>query len=103
MTSTDTLAERAQAASDRLARQDEVRSKLSEELAEDAQVLRDQPAIADIPVSAPPAPKLDSSPKPGAPPKRSGPNPFVVIGVALLAGFVLAKLIDRRGHGHSRR
>jgi hypothetical protein len=31
-----------------------------------------------------------------------GPNPFLVLGVALVAGVALAKWIDRRGHAHPR-
>ena len=43
-----------------------------------------------------------------APPEKKGagggggPNPFLVIGVALVAGIVLAKVIDWRGHAHPR-
>jgi len=32
----------------------------------------------------------------------AGPNPFLVIGVALVLGVALAKVIDRRGHAHPR-
>jgi hypothetical protein len=39
-------------------------------------------------------------------PKRSkgggGPSPWVVIGVAFAAGYVLAKVLDWRGHAHPR-
>lgn len=31
-----------------------------------------------------------------------GPNPFVVVGAALVLGIVLAKLIDWRSHAHPR-
>ena len=37
-----------------------------------------------------------SLPRPKAP---GAPNPLVVVGVALVAGIVLARLIDSRGHG----
>jgi hypothetical protein len=33
----------------------------------------------------------------------NGPNPFVVVGAALAVGVVLARWIDWRGHGRSRR
>ena len=33
----------------------------------------------------------------------NGPNPFVVVGAALAAGVFLARWIDWRGHGRSRR
>jgi hypothetical protein len=49
---------------------------------------------------APSGPRLER-PKPA---KRSGsPSPFAVIGGALVAGYVLAKAIDWRGHAHPRR
>jgi hypothetical protein len=44
-----------------------------------------------------------SVPVDGVQPPRRGPNPFLVVGVALVAGVVLAKWIDWRGHGHPRR
>jgi hypothetical protein len=33
----------------------------------------------------------------------SGPNPLLVLGVALIAGYTIAKVIDWRGHAHPRR
>ena len=48
--------------------------------------------------SAPSGPQL-SRPKPKR--KRgSGPSPWLVIGAALAGGYVLAKVIDWRGHAH---
>lgn len=37
-------------------------------------------------------------------PKRrgAGPNPWLVVGVALAAGILVAKWIDWRGHAHPR-
>jgi hypothetical protein len=55
-------------------------------------------------LEAPSAPPL-SAPRPSRPPKKKrqgGPNPFVVAGIALAAGIVLAKVIDWRGHAHPR-
>ena len=43
-----------------------------------------------------------SGPQLGKRPKRGGPNPFLVMGVALAAGIALAKLVDWRGHAHPR-
>ena len=46
-----------------------------------------------------------SGPQLGKRPKRrgsGGPNPFVVAGAALLAGVLLAKWLDWRGHAHPR-
>ena len=34
--------------------------------------------------------------------KKTGPNPFVVVGVALALGITLAKVIDWRGYAHPR-
>ena len=31
-----------------------------------------------------------------------GPNPFLVIGIALAVGVLLAKIVDWRGHAHPR-
>ena len=49
--------------------------------------------------SAPSGPQL-SRPKTPKAKKQGGPSPFLVIGVALAAGYVLAKAIDWRGHAH---
>jgi hypothetical protein len=35
--------------------------------------------------------------------KSGGPNPVVVVAAAALAGVLVAKLIDWRGHAHPRR
>lgn len=37
------------------------------------------------------------------PESATGPNPFAVVGAALLGGVVLARWIARRGHGHAGR
>jgi hypothetical protein len=101
-------------------------AKLADELAEDAVFLRKlKPSLikarakggapiaetADQEPPAPSAPQMTTAPpkpKPKRKPKakkrgpKGGPNPFVVAGVALAAGIVLAKLIDWRGHAHPR-
>jgi hypothetical protein len=41
-------------------------------------------------------------PKPPKKKRSGGPSPFLVIGAALAAGYVLAKVIDWRGHAHPR-
>jgi hypothetical protein len=74
--SIDALADKAQATSDRLAGSNGV----EDELADDAASVG----------------KLEPRPRAG------GPNPFVVLGVAFVAGIALAKLLDWRGHGHPR-
>ena len=91
-------------------------AKLAEPLAEDADLIRKmKPSLikarargqaptdqkhAQTTVS-PPGPQLGSRPKPKK--KRvGGPNPLLVVGVALATGIFLAKWIDWRGHAHPR-
>ena len=50
-----------------------------------------------------PPPKPTSKKKPKSKKKRrGGPPPVVIVGAALVAGIVLAKVIDWRGHAHPR-
>jgi hypothetical protein len=91
-----------------------LKAKLAEPLADDAAFLRKlKPSLirararGEAPTNqkpgegtvAPSAPQLGARPKPK---KRGGPNPFVVVGVALVAGVFLAKVIDWRSHAHPR-
>ena len=111
----DRAADRLRRLADRAAAEGGVKAKLAEPLAEDAAFLRklkprliaarvqgraptNQPAGAGAP-AAPTTSQL------GARPKRKqgdGPNPFLVVGAALVVGVVLAKVIDWRGHAHPR-
>ena len=119
MSALDTLAEKAEAASQRLAGQGGIKSKLADELADDAIFLRKlKPALikkrakGELPTdrapgstpAAPSGPQLGGRPasKPASTSKGGGPNPFVVIGAALVLGVAAAKLIDWRGHAHPR-
>jgi len=121
MSALDTLADKAQAASQRLAGQGGVKAKIAEELAEDAVFLRKlKPALikkrvkGEAPTSLEPseAPKAPSGPQlsdrptevttPAKKGGRGGPSPFVVIGIALALGVITAKIIDWRSHGHPR-
>jgi hypothetical protein len=103
-------------------------ARLSGELAEDAVFLRKlKPSMIkarakgkeptnEAPVREPQAPKEPEPQVPrepqATPPRRQpkakrrkrtqGPNPFLVAGVALVAGIALAKMIDWRGHAHPR-
>ena len=108
MSAVDTLADKAQTASQRLAGESGLKGKLAAELADDAVFLRKlKPALMkrrlrgqaptnEIPVGAPQ--HLAT-----AKPKTSGgPTPFIVVGAALVAGIALAKWIDWRGHAHPR-
>jgi hypothetical protein len=115
MSALDSLADKAQAASQRLAGQNGLKGKLAEELADDAAFLRKlKPSLIakrakgeaptdrapETPPAAPSGPQLGS--RPASTEKKGGPNPFVVAGVALVAGIALAKWIDWRGHAHPR-
>lgn len=112
----DTLADRAQHASERLAGQGGIKSKLADELADDADFLRKlKPALIakrargeaptdrepSKPPAAPSGPQLGSRPKAKRRP-GGGPNPFLVIGAAFVVGVAAAKWIDWRGHAHPR-
>lgn len=95
-------------------------AKLADELAEDAAFLRKlKPSLikarakGKAPENPAPEPPPMASTEPEIPRKRRarkarnrkpprGLNPFVVAGVALAAGIMLAKVIDWRGHGHPR-
>lgn len=99
------------------ARGDGVGEWLSEELRNDAAFLRklkpslvrarakgDAPTNQEPPTT-PSGPKLGS--RPGSKKKKrkkggKGPAPMLIVGAALVAGIVLAKVVDWRGHGHSR-
>ena len=114
-------AERLEELSEQASRRGGVAAKLAEPLAQDADFLRKlKPSLirarakGDAPTDgkpaesrqAPSSPQLGSRPQPPAPKaakrKGGGPNPFVVAGVALAAGVLLAKWIDWRGHAHPR-
>ena len=111
----DRAADRLREIADRAAAEGGIASKLAEPLAEDAAFLRklkpslivarakgqaptDTPAGSGAPV-APSRPQLGPRPKKA---RGKGPNPFLVVGAALVTGIVLAKLIDWRGHAHPR-
>jgi hypothetical protein len=56
-------------------------------------------------VKAPGGPQLGARPKPKAKApggKGGGPSPWLVLGGALVAGVVIAKWLDWRGHAHPR-
>lgn len=126
----DRVADKLQELADQMAGEGGLKARLAEPLAEDAELLRRmkpslikarargaaQPPVRDSgPVegvrgnrevpprvhrAAPSSPQLGVRPKP----KRDGygPNPWIVVGAALVAGIVLAKWIDWRGHAHPR-
>lgn len=109
-------ADRLQQLADRAAASGDPAAKLAEPLAEDAVLLRRmKPSLirarlkGEAPTDlkpgsgaavAPAGPELGK--RSGQKRRRSGTNPYVVIGIALVAGFVLAKALDWRGHAHPR-
>jgi hypothetical protein len=123
----DTLVERGAHALESLARdfatENGVKRKLADELMDDAAFLRRlKPSLmvararGEAPKDQPPEQTTATTPAPAAAPvaespararqrgsKGGGPNPFVVVGIALAAGIALAKVIDWRGHAHPRR
>ena len=114
MSAVDTLADKAQAASQRLAGEPGFKGKLADELADDAAFLRKlKPSLMKKrargeaptdekpgePRRAPAGPQLGSRPTAQS---GNGPSPFAVVGVALAAGVAIAKWIDWRGHAHPR-
>ena len=97
------------------ARGDGVGEWLSEELRNDAAFLRKlKPSLIQArakgkaptdqdPPPAPSGPQLGERPKPKKKRKGGkGPSPMIVVGAALVAGIVLAKVVDWRGHAHPR-
>jgi hypothetical protein len=88
-----------------------VHTKIADELADDAAFLRKlKPSLikarakGELPTNEKPgsARRAPGRPQLGGRPKRhgGGPNPWLVVGVALVAGVLLAKTIDWRGHAH---
>ena len=120
MTAADQKVERAanklQRLANRLAGEGGGKAKLAEPLAEDADFIRKlKPSLikarakGEAPTNQQPgkAPLSPTSPQLGKRPKPKkkdggGPNPWLVVGVGLAAGILLAKWVDWRGHAHPR-
>jgi len=113
------LADKLQSLADRTAAEGGAKSKLAQPLADDAAFVRKlKPSLirarakGEAPtdlnpgqgVVAPTGPQLGRRPAPKAkqPGASGGPNPWLVVGVCLVAGIALAKWIDWRGHAHPR-
>ncbi len=107
----DDAADRLQRFADGAAAEGGFMAKLAEPLADDASFVRQlKPSLikARFKGEAP----TDRSPvhgtvAPSASPGKDeagggGPNPFLIIGAAFVAGIVLAKVIDWRGHAYPR-
>jgi hypothetical protein len=110
----DRAADRLRSVADRAAAQGGVAAKLAEPLADDAAFLRKlKPSLivarargeapTDLPPGggAPVSPPLPPQPRP-RPKQERGVSPFLVVGAALIAGIVIARVIDWRGHAHPR-
>jgi len=110
----DRAASRLQEIAHRAAAEGGVTAKLARPLADDAAFLRKlKPSLmikrakGEAPTNqkpgedtvVPAGPQLGKRPKPK---RAGGPNPWVVLGAALVVGIVLAKVIDWRGHAHPR-
>ncbi|HKY12094.1 MAG TPA: hypothetical protein VJL85_02005 [Gaiellaceae bacterium] len=108
----DRAADRLREIADRAAAQGGLAANLADELAEDAAFLRRlKPSLivarakGEAPTNLPSGSGTPASPLLGAGSSNrrgKGPSPFLVVGAALVAGIVLAKLIDWRGHAHPR-
>ena len=117
----DQAADKVQELANQMAGEEGFKAKLADPLAEDADLIRRmKPSLikarakGEAPTGqrpgetaiAPSAPQLGARPepkqKPEQKPERKGPNPWFIVGVALVAGIFLAKWIDWRGHAHPR-
>jgi hypothetical protein len=107
------LADKLQALADRSAAGNGARAKLAQPLAADAAFVRKlKPSLikararGEAPTDQKPSQGVvtPSAPQLGRRPNGTGggPNPWLVMGVCLAAGIVLAKWIDWRGHAHPR-
>jgi hypothetical protein len=107
-------ADKVQGLANRIAAEGGIKTKLAEELAEDADFIRKlKPSLikarakGEAPTNqkpgegrlAPSSPQLPARPRPKG---KGGPNPWIFVGVALAAGIVIAKWVDWRGHAHPR-
>lgn len=108
-------ADKLQQLANQLAGEGGLKAKLAEPLADDAALIRKmKPSLikarakGEAPVDetpgqgriAPSGPQLGRRPK--AKKGSGGAAPWIVLGVALAAGVLLAKWIDWRGHAHPR-
>ena len=116
MSSVDRLADKLEGVAEKEAAKGGIHKKVADELAEDAAFLRKlKPSLmkarakGEAPtnqkpgegVKAPTGPQLGKRSKPSRA-DGGGPNPWLVVGAALFAGILVAKMIDWRGHAHPR-
>jgi hypothetical protein len=108
----DRLADRLERVAEKEAPKGGIHTKIADELADDAAFLRKlKPSLikarakGELPTNekpgqvraAPGARQLGARPKGQA---GGGPNPWLIIGAAVVVGVLLAKTIDWRGHAH---
>jgi hypothetical protein len=108
-------ANKLQQLANQLAGEGGFKAKIAEPLADDADLIRKmKPSLikarakGEAPTNeapahgrvAPSGSQIGKRPK--AKKKGGGPNPWLVVGVAVAAGIILAKWIDWRGPGHPR-
>ena len=106
----DRAADKLEELAEKAAGQNGLKGKLAEPLAEDAAFLRKlKPSLiaararGEAPTDEKPAvTPVAPPPKPKRKPNGGGPNPWLVVAGALVAGIALAKWIDWRGHAHPR-
>jgi hypothetical protein len=109
----DRAANRLQKLADQTGAENGLKAKLAQELADDADFLRKlKPSLivarakGQAPTDQKPGHGVVAPSGPQLGPRRSragqGPNPFLVIGAAFVAGIFIAKVIDWRGHAHPR-
>ena len=111
----DRAADRLQRLANDFAAEGGSKATIAQELADDAAFIRKlKPSLiaarlrGEAPtntkpaegVVAPSGPQLGKRPKPAG---TGGPSPFLVVGAAFAIGIVVAKVIDWRGHAHTRR
>jgi hypothetical protein len=105
-------ADKLERLSERTAAEGGLKAKVSDELADDAAFLRKlKPSLmvarakGEAPTNETPGEprRAPGGPQLGKRPTTSnGPNPWLVVGGALAAGILAAKVIDWRGHAHPR-
>jgi hypothetical protein len=110
----ESAANKLQRLANQMAGEGGMKAKLAEPLAEDADFIRKlKPSLikarakGDAPTNQEPgkAPLSPTGPQLGKRKKAKGgggPTPYLVVGLALVAGIALAKWIDWRGHAHPR-
>lgn len=108
----DKAADTLQKGADKAADRGGVAAKAAQPLADDAAFVRKlKPGLiakrikGELPTDQPPArgtPKAPSGPQLDKRKRGGGPNPFVIVGVAVALGVFLAKVLDWRSHAHPR-